>query len=237
MSTALQRATRTLQRASAAAAPPAAAFVYHPLAYAWPAHRTYLHRYGGGRKHALFIGMNPGPWGMGQTGIPFGDVVSVRTYLDITAPITAPPDTHPKRPVQGFACTRREVSGARLWALFAQRYGCSENFFANYYVSNYCPLLFLSARGSNLTPDKFPAAETAALYAHCDAFLRSLVRHMQPQLLVGVGDFAAKRLHKVFDEAADGLRIGKILHPSPASPAANAGFARTASAQLRALGL
>ena len=235
MSEAIIRATRTLRRATEGAefSPPVAA-VYHPLSYAWEAHKEYLHRYAGGTKRAIFIGMNPGPWGMAQTGIPFGDVESVRDYLGITAPVGTPSVIHPKRPVLGLNCPRREVSGARLWGFFQQQYGDSAAFFKECYVSNYCPLLFLRDSGANLTPVQLPAAETAALYAHCDKFLRTLVQQMQPEMLIGVGDFAETRLRALFG-GKSGLRIGKILHPSPASPAANKGFAEKAAAQLASL--
>lgn len=236
MSAPLIKATRRLARACRQLEFSGAVRVYHPLHYARALHEDYLRQYGGGRKHAVFLGMNPGPWGMGQTGIPFGDVVSVRDYLGIHGAVQPVPPPHAKFSVQGLDCPRREVSGERLWTFFADRYGKSRRFFADFYVSNYCPLLFLNDRGSNLTPDKLAAADTAPLYAHCDDFLRALVAEMQPQWLIGVGGFAEKRLQLLFREEA-GVRIGKILHPSPASPAANRGFAATAAAQLQAMGL
>lgn len=213
------------------------AHVYHPLDYAWAAHAQYLRRYGGGGKRALFVGMNPGPWGMAQTGIPFGDVASVRDWLGIQADIAPPPrGTHRKRPVQGFACPRREVSGSRLWAFFAERYGSADAFFADYFVINYCPLLFLAESGANLTPDKLPAAEVAPLYRHCDGFLKTAVELLQPETLVGVGGFAEARLRRLFG-GDSARRVGRMLHPSPASPAANRAFNESAAAALAALGI
>lgn len=70
----------------------------------------------------LILGMNPGPWGMVQTGVPFGDVANANIILgykrgdQIPAPDPDRVTLHPKRPVQGFACTRREASGERLWS-------------------------------------------------------------------------------------------------------------------------
>lgn len=211
--------------------------VYYPLEYAWKPHRQYLQQYGGsGGKQVLFVGMNPGPWGMAQTGIPFGDVPSVRDYLAICADVEQPPDMHPKRPVQGFSCARREVSGSRLWRFFAERYGSAERFFSRHFVINYCPLLFMRDSGANLTPDKLPTAETALLYICCDAFLQTTVAIMQPSILIGIGEFAEKRLQYLFGDN-EALTIGKILHPSPASPASNRGFERIAAGQLDALGV
>lgn len=211
------------------------ACVYNPLDYAWPAHETYLQRYGNGPKRVLFLGMNPGPFGMAQTGIPFGQVAAVRDWLEIKTTIGHPPNEHPKRLVTGFACPRSEISGERLWKLFAERFGTAENFFREHLVVNYCPLAFLENTGRNRTPDKLPPKERKALFASCDEHLREIVRILQPQWLVGIGDFAAKRAEQVFDEKSP--RIGRILHPSPASPASNVNWAGKATTQLRELGV
>lgn len=213
------------------------AHVYYPLQYAWQSYAQYVCRYGGGRKKAVFVGMNPGPWGMAQTGIPFGDVVSVRDWLGITAEIESPRLTHPKRPVLGFSCRRREVSGSRLWTFFSRRYQSAEIFFADHFVVNYCPLFFLRASGANLTPDKLAAGKTLArLYRCCDEHLEQVVAILQPQLVVGIGSFAEKRLQMLFS-AQTNLTVGKMLHPSPASPAANRAFDSIAARELDSLGL
>ena len=113
------------------------AYVYDPIVYAWRAHEIYLRRYANGRKRVLFLGMNPGPFGMVQTGIPFGEIAAVRDWLGIQATIRAPPAEHPKRPVMGFNCRRSEISGQRLWGLFAQRFGSADKFFEEHLVVNY----------------------------------------------------------------------------------------------------
>lgn len=211
------------------------AFVYRPLDYAWLAHAAYLEKFGRGTRRVLFLGMNPGPFGMVQTGVPFGEVAAVRDWLGIEAAIRRPAREHPRRPVEGFACARSEVSGQRLWGLFAERFGTPEDFFREHFVANYCPLAFLETSGRNLTPDKLPARATAKLYAACDTHLRAVVKILQPAWLIGVGDFALQRAQAVF--AGGELKLGKILHPSPASPAANRGWATQARRQLIALGV
>lgn len=222
--------------------------VYNPLHYALTAHLDYLCRCGGlfaaQPGGVLFVGMNPGPWGMAQTGVPFGEVAAVRDWLGICDNTGKPADEHPARPVQGFACPRSEVSGRRLWGLFKQRFGTAESFFAEHFVLNYCPLMFLQSDGNkcrNLTPDKLPASETAPLFAACDDFLRLAVEQMQPKWLIGVGAFAEKQIVRTFAEedasfTEKGGKIGRILHPSPASPASR-DFADKAAAQLIALGI
>jgi single-strand selective monofunctional uracil DNA glycosylase len=209
--------------------------VYNPLDYAWGAHEAYLRKYGVAPKRVVFLGMNPGPFGMVQTGVPFGEVAVVRDWLGIRGEIGKPTLEHAKRPVTGFDCTRSEVSGRRLWGLFRDRFGSADAFFREHFVVNYCPLAFMSETGANITPDKLPAAERSALFAACDKHLRETVRVLAPQWVIGVGDFAAKRASEAL--AGIDVGIGRVLHPSPASPLANRDWAGTASAQLQKMGL
>ncbi len=132
--------------------------VYNPLVYAAGSHDTYLNRYGRGRKEALFMGMNPGPWGMAQTGIPFGEVNVVREWLKISFDVGKPAQEHPRKLVEGFSCRRSEVSGRRLWGLFRSRMTDAEQFFDRFFVLNYCPLLFLDTAGRFLADDVGGAA-------------------------------------------------------------------------------
>lgn len=205
---------------------------YNPLEYAWAPHEIYLRRFGSGPKKIIFIGMNPGPFGMVQCGIPFGEIAAARDWMGIEAPVSKPERENPKRPIEGFACERSEVSGRRLWGLFQQRFGTAEAFFADHFVANYCPLAFFD-QGRNLTPDKLPAAESAPLYEACDEHLREVVATLRPQWVIGVGGFAEARAAEAL--AGFDLRIGRVLHPSPASPAANRGWAEAATRQLQAL--
>jgi single-strand selective monofunctional uracil DNA glycosylase len=189
----------------------------------------------------VFLGMNPGPWGMAQTGVPFGEVRAVRDWLGIRARVGRPPQEHSRRPVLGFDCPRSEVSGRRLWGLMRELYGTPERFFAGHFVANYCPLLFLDSSGANLTPDRLRAADREALYAPCDAHLAELLEQFEPEWAIGVGRFAAQCLQRVRDRltarAAARLRIGGIPHPSPASPAANRDWAGSARRVLVELGV
>jgi single-strand selective monofunctional uracil DNA glycosylase len=214
---------------------PPVTHVYNPLDYARAAHELYLRKFGNSRKRVLFLGMNPGPFGMVQTGIPFGEVAAVRDWLKISAPVKTPAGQHAKRVISGFDCHRSEVSGRRLWGLFAERFGPPENFFAGHFVANYCPLAFCEESGCNRTPDKLPPAEKKPLLEICDAHLRRVVEILQPQWLIGVGDFAARCGKDVCEKLP--VRIGQILHPSPASPAANRGWAQKATEQLIQLGV
>jgi len=211
------------------------ACVYNPLVYARRPHEAYLRRYAEQGVDAILVGMNPGPWGMAQTGVPFGEVGLVRDFLAIDERVDRPPVEHPKRPVEGFACARSEVSGQRFWGWARSRYLTPQRFSRVFLVSNYCPLVFMEASGKNRTPDKLPAREREPLFAACDEALRRLVAWSRPRLVIGVGAFAADRAAAALGAA--GPPVGTILHPSPASPAANRGWSRQAERQLCALGI
>lgn len=209
--------------------------VYDPIEYAAAAHRAYVRRFAASRKKVVFLGMNPGPFGMAQTGVPFGEVARVRDWMGIEEKIGRPADEHPKRPILGFDCTRSEVSGARLWGAIAEHWGTPERFFADHFVANYCPLLFMEEGGRNRTPDKLAPAEREALFAACDTHLATVVRALEPVWVVGIGAFAAGRARAVLGET--GPRIGEVLHPSPANPRANRDWKGEARRRLVGLGL
>ena len=211
------------------------AFTYNPLDYAWAAHEQYAQRFGQTPKRVIFLGMNPGPFGMAQTGVPFGEIAAVRDWLGINAAIGKPAREHPKRLITGFACTRKEVSGQRLWGLFAERFASAPKFFADHFVVNYCPLVFMEESGANRTPDKLPPAEKATLFRACDTHLRAVAAALEPAWIIGVGEFAAQRAREIFPAGA--VQVGRILHPSPASPAANRGWGALATAEMQRLGL
>ncbi|MDR1817414.1 MAG: single-stranded DNA-binding protein [Puniceicoccales bacterium] len=216
---------------------PPVAYVYNPLNYAGDVHADYLCRYAAGRKRVIFLGMNPGPFGMAQTGVPFGEINAVQNFLGIFGLVGHPPREHPRKPVEGFGCRRSEVSGRRLWGLFAKKFGTAGAFFAENYVHNYCPLLFIedTPLGKNLALAQLSAAEIARLGGLCDAFLRALVDEMRPEVLVGVGAFAKGRAEEAL--AGSGVRVCQIPHPSPANPAANRDWDGAALAALDAAGV
>ena len=237
--------------------------VYNPLDYAWRAHELYLRRYGNTPKRVIFLGMNPGPFGMAQTGIPFGQIAAVRDWLGISERIDRPGKENPTRPVLGFDCHRSEISGERLWGLFAKRFGNATNFFRDHIVMNYCPLAFMEESGRNRTPDKLPPREREKLFAACDIHLREIVRILRPEWIIGVGDFAAKRAGAILHGQVGAItlplehqnvpalrlpqsggidlnrpfKIGQILHPSPACPESNIDWSGKVTRRLCDLGV
>ncbi len=224
---------KTLSReAGALSFGPPVTHVYNPLDYAWGAHRAYLDRYCNPDATVLLLGMNPGPWGMVQTGVPFGEVELVRDWMDITSGVKRPSSEHPKRPIDGFECHRSEVSGRRLWGWARDRFGSPGAFFDRFFVWNFCPLAFLEEGGRNRTPDKLSSEERDCLFEICDRALARIVEYVSPEWVLGVGKFAEGRAKMALP---DNTRIGTILHPSPASPIANRGWAEQAEKQLKQL--
>ncbi len=231
----LVRINRRLCRAvNALSFAPPVTHVYNPLQYAKAPVEQYLTRFGTKTGRVMLLGMNPGPFGMAQTGVPFGEVQAVRDWMKIGGTVGKPRPEHPKRPIEGFACTRSEVSGSRLWGWAKQRYRTPRSFFARFFIVNYCPLAFLEDSGRNRTPDKLPKAERVPLFAACDRALRDTVAVLQPSMVVGVGAFAKKCAERV---VGDVVPVGVMLHPSPASPKANRGWQAQAEQDLAALGI
>lgn len=213
--------------------------VYLPTEYAWATHRQYLTRFANSRKKVLLMGMNPGPWGMAQTGVPFGEIPAVRDWMGICGAVDKPANEHTKRPIEGFDCRRSEVSGRRLWGLFAEKFPQPDDFFRDHFVANYCPLVWMGETGKNITPDKLPKAEMAPVEEACQEHLAAVIQALQPEWLIGVGAYAEKKLIETVKRHLPGrsVKIGKILHPSPASPVANRGWEPQAEKQLLEMGV
>ncbi|MAI78200.1 MAG: single-stranded DNA-binding protein [Deltaproteobacteria bacterium] len=213
----------------------AVSHIYNPTAYAKRPHYQYIRRYGNTPKRVILLGMNPGPFGMAQTGVPFGEVSYVRDWLGIEAPVGQPVQPNPKRPIQGFACERSEVSGARLWGAISKHYAHPNAFFKDHFVANYCPLIFMEQSGRNITPDKLRPEERTPLFEACDRFLIRLNQILEPAWVIGVGRFSTLRAETVL--GSQGPKIGQILHPSPANPRANRNWEGEVKQQLLDQGL
>lgn len=208
---------------------------YLTLDYAAAGYEAYLEKFGATRKRVLMLGMNPGPYGMAQTGVPFGEVAAVRDWMGLRPEIGKPEGEHPKRKILGMDSPKSEVSGRRLWGLFSEKFPKAEAFFKDHLVINFCPLIWMKDTGANLTPDKIRAAEMAAVDAACQKHLRRVIEILQPDILIGVGGYAETQMIAAKEALGSDAATGRILHPSPASPAANRGWAEVAGRQLREL--
>jgi single-strand selective monofunctional uracil DNA glycosylase len=226
------RLTRRLARLTFG---PPVTHVYNPLVYARAPYEQYVERYGQAPREILLLGMNPGPFGMTQTGVPFGEVSAVRDWLGIEAEVRRPRVEHPRRPIEGFSCRRSEVSGTRLWGWAREHFGTPARFFARMFVANYCPLVFVEESGRNRTPDKLAPEERQRLFSACDEALVAVARYFRPRFVIGIGAFAEGRARSALE--GEGVVIGRIHHPSPASPLANRNWGGTVWQDLNRLGI
>jgi len=208
--------------------------VYNPLVYAWKPHCEYLRQFGRGDHEILIVGMNAGYFGMAQTGVPFGDVAMVRDWLGIDGAVERPADEHPRRPIDGFACRRGEVSGQRLWGWARDAFGTPERFFARFFVVNYCPLCFLTESGANLALDKLPVGARTTLQKVCDDALRAAAQATKARYAIGLGHFAARRVEAVL---GNDLHCGAAPHPSPANARIGPHWSREMNRALAAMGI
>ncbi len=209
--------------------------IYNPLDYAWDPHSIYLNKYGNSPKKVLLLGMNPGPFGMAQTGIPFGDVVKVQDWMGINGIVNKPLIEHPKRIIDGFSCKRREGSGKRLWGWAEEEFITAEKFFETFFVINYCPLIFFDINGANITPDKLPKTIQIKLHEICDKAIEKTISLLSPKFTIGIGNYAAARLKEIKKDSA--IIVDSIIHPSPANPLANRGWAEQVNRKFYDLGI
>lgn len=213
-------------------------YFLNPLEYAWRLHEAYLRlaTTAQGPLEAVMVGMNPGPWGMAQTGVPFGSPDFVRDFLGLTGSVDVPERVHPKRPIAGLLSPRTEVSGQRLWGGIQACFGDPRRFFERFFIVNYCPLAFQTDSGANITPDKLPRQEASELEALCDEHLANVLRALSPQTVIGVGKWAEQRAQHVVESRGLSCRVASIPHPSPANPAANRGWLEAARRALADIG-
>ncbi|KAL1122807.1 hypothetical protein AAG570_003133 [Ranatra chinensis] len=202
---------------------PSVEYVYDPLTYAYDIHSKFVRKFCLGTKEILFLGMNPGPWGMMQNGVPFGENTSVQQFLGLFGTVVKPEREHPLRPVLGLACRRSEVSGKRFWSL-ARLLGASEAevFFRHCFVYNYFPLCLIGSHGKNVTPPELKAAVQRSIESACDSALCEVISLLNVKVVIGIGRFSEKKALNVVSRA--GLNDVKVLflpHPSPRNPATN----------------
>ncbi|XP_045207179.2 uncharacterized protein LOC123559429 isoform X2 [Mercenaria mercenaria] len=207
--------------------------VYSPLTYAFQTHRDFVSKFCTSERTILFLGMNPGPYGMSQNGVPFGEALTTRNWLKITGDVYKPEIEHPKKLITGLACTRNEVSGARFWGLFQKICKVPANFFKNCFVYNFCPLAYMSESGKNITPPQLVHSELDQINEACDAGLVELVKLLNIRMVIAVGKFVQQRASKALHNAGImNIKVECILHPSPINPHANKGWEQIVAKQL-----
>ncbi|XP_069509357.1 single-strand selective monofunctional uracil DNA glycosylase [Ambystoma mexicanum] len=212
-------------------------YIYNPLEYAWDPHQAYVRKYCQNQKEVLFLGMNPGPFGMAQTGVPFGEVKHVKNWLQISGQIYKPNPEHPKRPIRGMECPQSEVSGARFWGFFKSLCQEPDVFFRSCFVHNHCPLIFMNQTGKNLTPTDLPLVQRENLLQICDEALCQAVKVLGVKTVIGIGRYAEARARKALLAAGMDICVKGVMHPSPRNPQANKGWDSIIKRQLEELGI
>ena len=159
------------------------------------------------------------------SGVPFGEVSVVNNWLKINGVVGKPKVEHPKRQIEGLNCKRREVSGERFWNFIKSVSGTPDNFFKNCLVYNHCPLIFMGKSGKNVTPPDMKIDVRNKLLQLCDETLKDVIELYSVKHIVGLGRFAETRAKKVVnDNLIKDAEVSFLIHPSPASPAANKGW-------------
>ena len=99
----------------------------------WIMHRQFINRtwslLENPKRKLFFLGMNPGTFWDGTDRGSFWRDSSVRDWMGLRGEVSKPSPEHTKRPVEGLDCKKSEVSGRRLWGLFAERFESAEAFF------------------------------------------------------------------------------------------------------------
>ncbi|KAH8271369.1 hypothetical protein KR018_007666 [Drosophila ironensis] len=193
------------------------ACIYNPLVYASRLHGDYLRRYLSGPKKLVLVGMNPGPNGMGQTGIPFGNVRTVKVMMQLSGTVDKPAVEHPKRPVVGLDCHIEEPSGVRLWELFLRLSGNMDTFSQQCFVHNFCPLAFFDEAGRNLTPSELKGTYKTRIRDLCLEALEQQLALLKPTIVVAVGEYVHSVLKRSDYCKSDSISVLRLAHPSPRS--------------------
>ncbi|XP_017084729.2 single-strand selective monofunctional uracil-DNA glycosylase [Drosophila eugracilis] len=197
--------------------PPNIMCVYNPIVYASQLHCDYMRLYLDGPKKLVFIGMNPGPNGMAQTGIPFGNVRTVKVLMKLAGSVDQPPVIHPKRPIAGLECRIEEPSGVRLWELFLRLAGNMETFSRQCYVHNFCPLVFYDEAGKNLTPSELKGPYKSQVRDLCLGALEEQLILLKPEVIVPVGEYVHAALKRSLYCKSNSVSVLRLPHPSPRS--------------------
>ncbi len=260
-----QRTAELSEELDAIGAPPGIV-VYNPLAYARPAHEAYLDLFRGPRR-IVIAGMNPGPWGMVQTGVPFGNVGHARQIVTLRSILPETPLDHlvstpslalASRPVLGYRCVRDEVSGRRLWEGLCPLWAPPEEeaqaldlipgynrsrdllrrMLGEVFVMNLCPLAFFED-GPRATNVTPDKLPTAwrDRFVGDSSPCHSYFSHILDTFRPEVVLVMGDWVERTVRRWSGEARLVRLPHPSPANPAANRGWAAAAQRILREAGL
>ncbi|KAF7991960.1 hypothetical protein HCN44_010761 [Aphidius gifuensis] len=182
-------------------------YIYCPIIYAKTVHFNYLNKYCRDKKNIMILGMNPGPWGMSQTGVPFGEINIVIDWLKINGHIDKPKRQHEQRQVDGFSCKRSEISGRKFWSLFKKLSNNPDTFFRHCFLRNFFkPTIIIII---------IAGPEQKKLQEFCDQALIEVIKILDVKVIIGVGRFSEQRAKKVVKTAKLSTKVLWMIHPSP----------------------
>ena len=94
----------------------------------------------------------------------------------------------------------------------------------------------MNSSGKNIIPSALPKESRKILFDTCDISLKKLVDLLDVEAVVGIGKFACDRARMALKDKPD-VKMHLIMHPSPASPAANKDWAGIVKKQLKESGV
>ncbi|XP_073844130.1 single-strand selective monofunctional uracil-DNA glycosylase-like [Musca autumnalis] len=184
--------------------------IYRPLDYAAQIYRNFLQKYLNGPKRILFVGMNPSRYGSLLTGIPFGDITTVRDRMQLDVSSLDSMEIG------------EEQSSQRFWnlikSIFNDEQDFIDRFFQNCFVHNVCPLVFINNNGHNVSFQSLAermTMETRQIEVICRSYLELQVQLLQPEIIIAVGWYAFNMLRSLDYYKNGRCIVEKIPHPSP----------------------
>jgi single-strand selective monofunctional uracil DNA glycosylase len=187
--------------------------IWNPGLYAASWHALFRKEYPASAGCILVFGLNPGPYGMAQTGIPFTDLKRLREHLPRLAKglerrgcSLAGVGLAP-RSLRPYLSRTFESSAVRVYRFLSRGWGSAEDGWRSVVVANPCSLLFMDAAGENRTPADLVGAvsrRTGSLVAarrlreRCNALrrlaAREAVRVLSPRGVVLLGKDAQRAM-------------------------------------------
>jgi single-strand selective monofunctional uracil DNA glycosylase len=207
--------------------------VLNPGRYGERWHARFRRAYPMSPRPLLVFGLNPGPYGMAQTGVPFTDLKRLESALpglwkDLVAsgePVTRPglaPPSLARHLTRTF-----ESSSVRVYRFLERAYGRPELALREVVFVNPCPLLFIDPEtGANRTPADLPRAlraRKAAELVHAFEELRratvlEAVAELEPRGAILLGRDVAAAVGEALRAALGARSVVEWEHPARAVP-------------------
>jgi single-strand selective monofunctional uracil DNA glycosylase len=215
--------------------------VLDPSRYGERWHAPFRRLYPPRARPLLVFGLNPGPYGMAQTGIPFTDLKRLAQGLPRLAAELARSGERLSLPglapssLQPFLTRTFESSSVRVHRFLRLAHGSAERAFREVVFVNPCPLLFIDrALGENRTPADLPRALRAGVDEARVEVVSVAVARLRARGAIVLGRDAAAALSVPLRARLGERAVVEWEHPARAVPDI---WARGLLAALRRRGL